>query len=249
MPRTESLRVILPLLVVWEFVGRMGFVSRSLVPTFSDVIVALFELFVHQHLIETMLFSLGTFTLGILLAVSLAVPLGIWVGWSATVRRHLLPLMQVLAPIPPIAWIPLTVVIFGVGLPMKVFLIALGAFFPIFQNTYQAVMDTDPRYVASARIFGASEWTLICHVYFWNAFGSIISGIKAGIALGLIMLTAAEMYGGRRGIGFLLVQAKEFFQIPVMVACMMLLGLIGWGLIELLKGVERKISVWKEVRR
>ncbi len=249
MPRTESLRVALPLLIVWEIVGRSGLVSRSLVPPFSDVIVALFDLLFHRHLVATILSSLGTFSLGISLAVILAVPLGMWVGWSAKVRRHILPILQLLAPIPPIAWAPLTMVIFGIGLPMKVFLVALGAFFPILLNTYQAVMDTDPRYVASARVFGATEWTLIRHVYFWNAFGSIISGVKAGIALGLIMLTAAEMYGGRSGIGFMLVQAKEFFQIPVMIACMIVLGLMGWSLIEVLKFIERKSSVWKEVRR
>ncbi len=244
----EFLKLALPLMLLWEIAGRVGWVSRNLIPTFSDVVLAFLNLLLHKHLLIYVADSLLTFFLGIFLAVILAVPLGIVVGWNVYLRKHILPFFQLLAPIPPLAWAPLTIIFFGIGLPMKVFLIFLGAFFPIFLNTYQAVKDTDPRYLASARVFGASEWTLLVHVYFWQALGAILMSVKTGIALGLVMLTAAEMYGGRSGIGFLLMQAKEFFQIPVMVVCMLLLGGIGWFLIELLKYLELKLSVWKEVR-
>ena len=128
---------------------------------------------------------------------------------------------------------------------MQTFLIFLGAFYPILFNTYQAVKDTNPRYLASARIFGASEFTLILRVYFWHALGAIIMSVKTGVAIGLVMLVIAEMYGGRTGIGYVLNEAKDYFQISKMVVCMVTLGIIGWVLIEVLKFIELKLAVWK----
>ena len=112
-------------------------------------------------------------------------------------------------------------------------------------NTYQGVKDTDPRYLASARVFGASEFTLLRRVYFPHAFGAVIMSLKTGVAMGLVMLVIGEAYGGRMGIGFLLGQAKDYFLIPDMMVCMAVLGFIGWFLIEILKYVEIKLAVWK----
>lgn len=241
----EFIKILIPLLVLWEVLPRLDAVPRTLVPTLSDVALALWELFLHKQFLVHIITSLGKFLAGLGLAVVLAVPIGILLGWNVAVRKHSLPLFQILAPIPPPAWVPLTIIIFGVGLPMQVFLIFLGAFYPILFNTYQAIKDTEPRYLASARVFGASEFTLICRVYFWHALGAIIMSIKTGVAIGLVMLVIAEMYGGRTGIGFVLVEAKHFFQIPEMVACMLVLGIIGWFNIEILKFVELKLAAWK----
>jgi ABC-type nitrate/sulfonate/bicarbonate transport system permease component len=82
-------------------------------------------------------------------------------------------------------------------------------------------------------------------VYVWNALGAIIMSVKTGVAMGLVMLVIAEMYGGRTGLGYMLVEAKDFFRIPVMVVCMAVLGVIGWFLIEILKFLEFRLSVWK----
>jgi ABC-type nitrate/sulfonate/bicarbonate transport system permease component len=241
----EFMVVLIPLLILWEVLPRYEVVPRSLVPAMSDVMIAFWELLVHKGFFMHILSSLGKFMAGLLLAIILAVPIGIIMGWNIAVRKHSLPLFQILAPIPPPAWVPLTIILFGVGLPMQVFLIFLGAFYPILFNTYQAIKDTDPRYLSSARVFGASEFTLICRVYFWHALGAIIMSIKTGVAIGLVMLVIAEMYGGRTGIGFVLVEAKDFFQIPEMVVCMLVLGMIGWFLIEILKFVELKLAIWK----
>jgi len=82
-------------------------------------------------------------------------------------------------------------------------------------------------------------------VYIWHALGSIIMGIKIGIAMGLVMLIIAEMHGGRAGLGYMLLESKEFFQIDRMVVCMVLLGAIGWFLIEVMKYIEAKLALWR----
>lgn len=243
--RVEFLTIAIPSLAILEILPRLGILPRSLIPTPWDVVETLGQMVLRQRLLDHYLLSLGKFLLGLGLAVLTAVPIGILMGWNLFIRRHALPVFQLLSPVPPPAWVPITIIFFGIGLPMQVFLIFLGAFYPILFNTYQGVKDTDPRYLASARVFGASELTLILKVYFWHALGSIIMSIKTGVVMALVMLTIAEMYGGRSGIGYLLTEAKDFFRIPPMVVCMAILGFTGWFSIEILKYVEIKLAVWK----
>ena len=241
----EFLMILIPLLLLWELLPRLGVVPKTLAPPISEVATTFWEMLTKDRLLMHIGHSLGKFFLALFLAIITAIPIGLLMGWNLSIRKRLLPLFQLLSPIPPPAWVPITIIFFGIGLPMQTFLIFLGAFYPILFNTYQAVKDTDPRYLASARVFGASELTLILRVYIWHAIGSIIMSVKTGVAMGLVMLVIAEMYGGRSGIGYVLVEAKDFFQIPAMVVCMVVLGFIGWFLIEVLKFVELKLAVWK----
>ena len=241
----ESLRLLVPLLLLWELLPRLGFVPQSLLPPPSALVTTagymLHRLNLMQHLGESSL----RFAVGFILAVITAVPLGVLLGWNAFISKHALPLFQILAPVPPPAWAPVTIILFGIGLPMQVFLIFLGVFYPILFNTYQGVRETDPRYTTSARVFGASEFTLMTHVLFWNALGPIIMGIRIGSAIGLIMLVVAEMLGSLSGIGYLLMRGKEFFQIDRMMVCMLILGMMGWFMNETLKFAESKLAVWR----
>lgn len=241
----EFLTILFPILALWEALPRLGVVPRTLVPTITDVASTFCTMVARKNLLLHFSHSMGKFFLALFIAMITAIPIGLLMGWNLTVRKHLLPFFQLLSPVPPPAWVPITIIFFGIGLPMQTFLIFLGAFYPILFNTYQGVKDTDPRYLASARVFGASELTLLLRVYIWHALGSIIMSVKTGIAMGLVMLVIAEMYGGRTGIGYLLVEAKDFFRIPEMVVCMAILGFVGWFLIEVLKFVELKLAVWK----
>jgi ABC-type nitrate/sulfonate/bicarbonate transport system permease component len=90
-----------------------------------------------------------------------------------------------LSSIPPPAWVPMTIIFFGIGSRMHVFLMFIGIFYPMLFNTYQGIKDTDPRYLASSRVFGVSEFTLLRKIYFWHAFDSIIMSLKIGIVMGL----------------------------------------------------------------
>lgn len=244
----EFLTIVIPALALLEILPRLDIIPRTLIPTPADVAQTFWILVRSKNFFGQYGLSLAKLFLGLGLAIVTAVPIGLLMGWNLFIRRHVLPVFQLLSPVPPPAWVPLTIIFLGIGLPMQVFLIFLGAFYPILFNTYQGVKDTDPRYLASARVFGASELTLLLSVYFWHALGSIIMSVKTGVVMALVMLTIAEMYGGRSGIGYLLVEAKEFFQIPPMVVCMAALGITGWFIIEILKYLELKLAVWKTGR-
>jgi ABC-type nitrate/sulfonate/bicarbonate transport system permease component len=241
----ESLRVLIPLLLLWELLPFLGLVPVSLLPPPSSLVHTLKFLLLRMSLVQHLGTSLLRYLLGSLLAVLLAVPLGVVLGWNSLIGRHALPLFQILAPIPPPAWVPLAMIVLGVGLPMQVFLIFLGMFYPVLFNTYQGVRDTEPRYLASARVFGASEFTVMIWVLFWSALGPIVMGLRIGSSIGLIMLVVAEMFGGQSGVGYLLLQSKEYFQIDRMVVCMGILGGFGWFMNELLKFLEQKYAGWR----
>ncbi|MDR1659742.1 MAG: ABC transporter permease [Desulfovibrio sp.] len=241
----EFLCLLFPLLLLWEFLPGTGLIPESLLPRLSTVAATFWDMLTRRDLTLHILYSMGRFFAAFGIAVALAVPIGMLMGWNQKIRAFLLPLWQLLSPIPPPAWVPMTIIIFGIGSSMHIFLMVIGIFYPVLFNTYQGIKDTDPRYLASARVFGASEFTLLRKVYFWHAFGSIIMSLKTGVAMGLVMLVIGEAYGGRMGIGFLLGQAKDYFLIPEMMVCMMVTGFIGWFLIEILKYVEIKLAIWK----
>lgn len=241
----EFATVAIPLLIAWEVLPCTGLVPPTLVPPPSRVAVTFWKMITEHDLHRHFFSSLFRFSLGFIVALFTAFPIGVLMGWNLFIRKHCLPLFQILAPVPPPAWVPITIVILGVGMPMQTFLIFLGVFYPVLFNTYQGVKDTDPRYISSARVFGASEFTLIRSVYIWHALGSVIMGIKIGIALGLVMLIISEMHGGRTGLGYLLLESKDYFNIDRMVVCMILLGAMGWFLIEIMKYIELKLAVWR----
>jgi ABC-type nitrate/sulfonate/bicarbonate transport system permease component len=241
----EFFTILIPLLLLWEFLPRWKILPESLVPSLSTVAARFWFMLWHKQLLLHIGWSLLRFFAAFAAAVVLAVPIGLLMGWNLKIRAYILPLWQLLSPIPPPAWVPMTIIFFGIGSKMHIFLMFIGIFYPVLFNTYQGIKDTDPRYLASARVFGASEFTLLRKVYFWHAFGSIIMSLKTGVAMGLVMLLIGESYGGRMGIGYLLGQAKDYFVIPEMMVCMVILGFIGWFLIEVLKYVEIKLAVWK----
>jgi ABC-type nitrate/sulfonate/bicarbonate transport system permease component len=241
----EFLAILIPILLAWELLPRWKILPASLIPPLSVVVKQFWFMLWHKRLMLHIAISMGRFFAAFAIAVLLAVPIGLLMGWNLKIRAYVLPLWQLLSPIPPPAWVPMTIIFFGIGSKMHIFLMFIGIFYPVLFNTYQGIKDTDPRYLASARVFGASEFTLLRKVYFWHAFGSIIMSLKTGVSMGLVMLFIGESYGGRMGIGYLLGQAKDYFVIPEMMVCMVILGFIGWFLIEILKYVEIKLAVWK----
>jgi ABC-type nitrate/sulfonate/bicarbonate transport system permease component len=241
----EFLSVLIPILLLWEFLPRLKLIPESLLPPLNVVARRFWFMLWHKDMILHIAYSMGRFLTAFAAAVVLAVPIGLLMGWNLKIRAFILPLWQLISPIPPPAWVPMTIIFFGIGSKMHIFLMFIGIFYPVLFNTYQGIKDTDPRYLASARVFGASEFTLLRKVYFWHAFGSIIMSLKTGVAMGLVMLLIGESYGGRIGVGYLLGQAKDYFLIPEMMVCMVILGWIGWFLIEVLKYVEIKLAIWK----
>ncbi len=171
--------------------------------------------------------SMYRVVVGFAIGAALALPLALLMGASARVYAWCNPLVQVLRPIPPIAYIPLAILWFGLGNPPAIFLISLGAFFPVLMNTIAGVRQVDGIYLRAARNLGAGRLTLFVRVILPAAVPYILSGVRIGIGTAFIVVIVAEMIAVNSGLGFRMLEAREYFWPDKIVAGMITIGMLG----------------------
>jgi NitT/TauT family transport system permease protein len=171
--------------------------------------------------------SLYRVVVGFAIGAGLALPLGLSMGASASVYAWFNPLVQILRPIPPIAYIPLAILWFGLGDPPAVFLIALGAFFPVLMNTIAGVRQVDGIYLRAARSLGAGRATMFLRVILPAAVPYILSGVRIGIGTAFIVVIVSEMIAVNSGLGYRILEAREYFWSDKIIAGMVSIGMLG----------------------
>jgi NitT/TauT family transport system permease protein len=179
------------------------------------------------ELIHDSLGSLYRVVVGFAVGAGLALPLGLAMGASRIVHAWMNPLVQLLRPIPPIAYIPLSILWFGLGNPPAIFLIALGAFFPVLMNTIAGVRQVDGIYLRAARNLGAGGPTLFLRVILPAAVPYILTGMRIGIGTAFIVVIVSEMIAVNNGLGFRILEAREYFWSDKIIAGMISIGILG----------------------
>ena len=179
------------------------------------------------ELLTDTLSSMYRVVVGFAVGAGLALPFGLLMGSSPRMYAWLNPLMQVLRPIPPIAYIPLAILWFGLGNAPAVFLIALGAFFPVLMNTIAGVRQVDGIYIRAARNLGVSQRTMFVRVMLPAAVPYILSGVRIGIGTAFIVVIVSEMIAVNNGLGFRILEAREYFWSDKIIAGMISIGLLG----------------------
>jgi NitT/TauT family transport system permease protein len=227
---------------VWQAVAMLGWVNPQVLPSPLAVvqkwIAYLLPLQPHGEgswlawafsgeLIVDSLGSLYRVVTGFVIGAGLALPLGLAMGASARVYAWFNPLVQLLRPIPPIAYIPLSILWFGLGNPPAVFLIALGAFFPVLMNTIAGVRQVDGIYLRAARNLGAGRRTMFLRVILPAAVPYILSGVRIGIGTAFIVVIVSEMIAVNNGLGFRILEAREYFWSDKIMAGMITIGMLG----------------------
>jgi NitT/TauT family transport system permease protein len=242
MKRLEKIVLPLALGVVvvvgwWAAVVATG---TKIFPSPAQVLAALVELARRGVLTKYLSDSLARVALGYLSAVIIGVPLGIWMGWSKTVARIANPVVQLLRPISPIAWIPVAIVLFGIGNAAPVFLVFLGALFPILLTAQQGVGNVPPMYLRAADNFGLSPQGLLFRVLLPAALPQILTGLRIALGIAWLVLVAAEMIAVDSGLGYLIIDARNAGKrYDLVVAGMLLIGVVGWLLDWLVRRVEK----------
>jgi NitT/TauT family transport system permease protein len=188
--------------------------------------------------------SLYRVLLGFAIGAALALPLGLAMGASRRTYALLDPLLQVLRPIPPIAYIPLAILWFGLGNPPAVFLIVIGAFFPVLMNTIAGVRHVDGIYLRAARNLGASEATIFLRVILPASAPSILTGMRIGMGTAFIVVIVSEMIAVNDGLGFRILEAREYFWSDKIIAGMLTIGLLGLGLDTVMSRVSDRLLRW-----
>ncbi len=178
------------------------------------------------------------------IGAGLALPLGLAMGASPRVYAWCNPLVQLLRPIPPIAYIPLSILWFGLGNPPAVFLIALGAFFPVLMNTIAGVRQVDGIYLRAARNLGASGSTMFLRVILPAAVPYILSGVRIGIGTAFIVVIVSEMIAVNNGLGFRILEAREYFWSDKIIAGMITIGMLGLAIDTAMNRLNNYLLRW-----
>jgi NitT/TauT family transport system permease protein len=244
--RQSAVGAVVPVIIIalWQACAMLGWVNPQVLPSPLAVLAKFIEyalplapfdaaagsrlewMFSGELLHDTM-GSMYRVVVGFLVGAGLALPLGLSMGSSRTMYAWLNPLMQVLRPIPPIAYIPLAILWFGLGNAPAVFLIALGAFFPVLVNTIAGVRQVDGIYIRAARNLGVNRRTMFVRVMLPAAVPYILSGVRIGIGTAFIVVIVSEMIAVNNGLGFRILEAREYFWSDKIIAGMISIGLLG----------------------
>ena len=173
-------------------------------------------------------------------AAAIAIPLGILMGWFSPLDRALNPLFQLMRPISPIAWTPIAILWFGIGGISPIFLIFLGAFFPMVVATAAAVRGVPPHYIRAARNFQLSGTRFFARVLFPAALPEILTGMRIALGVAWLVVVAAEMVATESGLGYMIIDARnQVTRYDLVVGAMVLIGIIGLILDGIMRRVER----------
>ena len=223
----EALIVPVLVIVLWELICRLGKVSRGVLPPPSQVGLKWLEYARSGELLRDTAASLLRVGVGFGIGVGLALPAGLLLGTSDRAHRLFNPLVQIFRPIPPIAFIPLSILWFGLGNPPAFFLIALGSFFPVLVSCVAGVRNVDAIHLRAARSLGARGFVLFRRVLFPAALPQILTGVRVGIGVAFIVVIVAEMIAVNSGLGYRILEAREYFWSDKIIAGMFSIGLLG----------------------
>jgi sulfonate transport system permease protein len=230
------------LLIAWTIASH--FVRSDVLPGPLQVLEAGARLLVDGALIGHTLVSLRRVLVGFALGVIGGVVLGLFAGLSWLASRTIYVLVELLRPIPGIAWLPLAMLWFGLGESSKMFLIAIGVFFPVFVGTVRGIRQTDPAHVRSAQALGASRWQVIRDVVVPSALPEIMTGQRVGLSLGFIYMVAAELIGGRSGLGYMIAYARIAGQPDQIYVGILVIGVLNLGFGAVQRAIERHVLRW-----
>ncbi|MCX4095438.1 ABC transporter permease [Nocardia sp. alder85J] len=244
-------RIVKPLLAIavfagiWELAPRLGLVDEVFLPPLSTVLGSFADLVRNGEMADNVEASLARSLVGFVLAVAVAVPVGVAIAWYKPIAEFLSPLLELFRNTAALALLPVFVLILGIGETSKIALVVYAGFFPILLNTINGVRTVDPLLVKAAVSLGFSPLRLFAKVILPAAVPSIFTGVRMAAASSILVLIAAEMIGARAGLGYLITAAQQNFQIPQMYAGILAISLVGLLFNAVLVGIERRLSRWR----
>lgn len=251
MRRFAGCLTFIGLVAVWYLVtGPLGWVPSLKFPSIPDAFGALSFLaapgYAGATLAQHVASSLGLVLLGFAVAILTGVPLGILMGWSRKADAFLNPIFQLIRPIAPIAWIPLTILWLGLGISAKIFVIWLAAFSPVLINTHTGIRNVSRTLIEAASVHGASRQRLLWKVAVPSALPLIFTGMRMSLQACWMVLVAAELVGSFMGLGHILIVATRDLDSGMIFVAMVCIAILGVLMSVLLGVIERRLLPWKQ---
>jgi len=226
------------LIIAWQLFVIFGGRSEFLMPSPWSVALALHELFAAGLLFDHVWTSFWRFMVGYAIACSLAVILGVIFGWSELAWKLVEPIVLLLKPISPIAWLPFIMLWFGIGNAPAIFTIAIAGFFPMLLATVDSVSNVSASYMKVATNFGLNRFQILIKIIMPASFPKLVRGLRSALTSSWIFLVAGELLGTYTGLGFLIVDARQMLRSDLILAGIVLIGIIGYILDWLLMYFE-----------
>lgn len=236
----------LALFALWTVAARREWVPPQVLPPPQAVWDALRESVASGelwgHLQISLLRVLGGFALG--LAGGLG--LGVAMGLSPTFKDYVYPLFKAFSQVPVLGWLPLLMLLVGIDEALKLILIAKAALVPIALNTYKGIQGVPTRYIEVARVLRFSRWQLLSRVVFPAALAPIWNGIRYGLTHAWLALVVVELLASSEGLGFMIVYGRQLFQLDLVLAAVIVVGLVGYVLDKGLAAIEKRLLRWRK---
>lgn len=233
------------LVLAWEVAARLHLIDTRFFPAPSSIAVALWTMAQSGELLDNTAISLQRLFWGFLLGGAPGLVLGILMGISRPIRAIIDPLIAATYPIPKSSILPLILLIFGLGEMSKVVMVAIGVFYPIAINATAGVLQINRIYLDVGKSFKAGRWETFRTIALPGALPFIMTGVKLGAGLGLILIAIAEMVGAKSGIGYMIWSAWETFSVEKMYVGLFVIALIGFVMTLGLNELERRVIPWK----
>ncbi|WP_377295207.1 ABC transporter permease subunit [Rhizobium sp. SG2393] len=232
------------LLVIWEIAARAGFVTARLMPAPSTVALAGWTALLDGTLLYHTLVSTQRALIGLAIGGGLGFAAGIVNGLWKPAETLLDSTLQMLRNIPHLALIPLVILWFGIDETAKIFLVSIGVFFPIYINTFHGVRTVDPQVVEMAQIYGLDRKALITRIILPGALPSILIGLRYALGFMWLTLIVAETISANAGIGYMTMNAREFFLTDVVLLGIIIYALLGKVADSLTRLIEKRVLAW-----
>lgn len=234
---------VLVLMGLWEIAGRRD--TSGLFPPLSEVLAETLEVLRSDALTQDILPSVARALVGFVLGSAAGIALGVVLGWWRALEPWTTAPLEFLRAVPVPALVPLAVALYGSTDPMKVGIIALGAFWPVLLNTVDGIRRVDPGYIESARVYtSGSSFAILRRVVLPAATPQITTGLRIGLAISLILMVVSEMFGASSGLGYLILQSQRLYALTSMYAGVVILALVGLLLTALFSAIEKRAMSW-----
>jgi ABC-type nitrate/sulfonate/bicarbonate transport system permease component len=237
--------LIVFLLTVWQVVVQSKLVDTPSLPTVTQALQALWHSVLSGEMGEELGATLRRTLTGYALAVAIAIPLGALMGSNRFVFYLLEPITELLRPIPTAAYVPIAILLLGIGDQMKIAVVTVACFFPVLLNTYGGVRACDPILVDTGRTFGFGPLARLRKIVLPTAIPEILTGMRVSLGIALIVGIVAEMLAGNDGIGYMILNSQQVFRVAPMFAAIFTLAIVGYLLNYIFVRVEAHLLRWR----
>lgn len=246
--RNDLLRTLFLILLgalVWQVV-RFYLLPKSFFPSTVEIAIALADSFTRGALLHHIVASLQRVVVGFIVATIFGISLGVVAGTIDAVGKIMRPFIEVMRPVPPIAWIPIAILLFGLGNISAYFIVFLGAFFPIFTNTYFGAVSMPVIYKNIAGSFEIRSLNYLWRIVFFYALPCIFTGLKIGIGMAWMSVIAAELVGAQTGLGYFIQINRLLLRIDNIIVGMVMIGVVGSILTFFMDQLGKTVMHWRK---